>query len=73
MRNSRSNDMVEQTITYSPKAGQPRLIIFFNGAIIERPLEGQQDFGRPSRKKTPDISVSSGVISRNHGIFQTVI
>ena len=63
--------MLEQTISYSPKAGHPRLIIFFDGTIIEKSLEGQQEFGRPSRKKMPDISIPSGVISRNHGIFQT--
>ncbi len=63
--------MSEKTFAYRPEKGQARLIIYCNGAITEYILSGEQDFGRPSKKKVPDIHVPSGVVSRNHGNFMT--
>lgn len=61
----------EHTIFVQPVKKKPKLFVFFNKSILEYGLAGLQTFGRTVSGASPDIAVSSGVVSRKHGDFVT--
>ena len=63
--------MFEETILYQHKASFPHLTVISGHDLHSFQLNGEQTFGRISRRGTPDLWVHSGVVSRNHGVFVT--
>ena len=61
--------MSEETILYQPEYGKHHLTVIRKGTMQEYDLEGECLLGRTTGENRPDISVSSGVVSRRHGRF----
>ncbi len=53
------------------KGQEPRLILFCEGRIAEYTLAGRQTLGRRTKTSVPDLEVSSLIVSRSHGEFNT--
>ena len=63
--------MNEETVLYSPKSGEARLLVITGLTVQTYALSGEQSFGRPSASTAPDIPADSGIVSRRHGRFLT--
>lgn len=61
-----------RTVYFQKQQHAPRAVIYYDGRIRTVNLEGKQLLGRPASDTVPDIAVASGVLSRRHGLFETV-
>lgn len=61
-----------KTIYLDQQMHTQSILIYCNGQIKTQRLSGSQILGRPASGLAPDISVASGILSRKHGLFETV-